>query len=369
WKTIIKAFFRKVLIYGSIMVVSGIAAAELIYPALSGVIPENYAKLIGIGFVFLVVIIFTGPLLDFHSVTFTHLWMSRKANRPPLVMLIMIKIAVIVFAVYITMSRLYGLPNYVFFITVILLLVLLGRSDFISTYYLQLETRFLRNLNDRTIDRSGEDKHQWLDEDFCIFSFVISPESAYAGRKLESINLGRNQNIYVVKIKKANGRLIVMPRFDAVLDGGDKAYVVGEKKKLETFYRTIKTTEKHPIRTLKEFMETDYPDTEHALACLAIKVTGREPYAGKPIRISGILGKRECVILGIEKEGMAITMPDANLLIEKGDIMWVIGSNNNVGRLAALSTVTEEHGAPDEPDFPDSQDAADESEMPDEPAE
>ena len=40
----------------------------------------------------------------------------------------------------------------------------------------------------------------------------------------------------------------------------------------------------------------------------------------------------------MRKNGLTIRMPDANLVIEKGDILWIIGSNQNVGRLAAGST-------------------------------
>ncbi len=42
-------------------------------------------------------------------------------------------------------------------------------------------------------------------------------------------------------------------------------------------------------------------------------------------------------ILGIRKNGYTVTMPDANMLIEEDDIMWLIGSNNNVGIMAAAA--------------------------------
>ena len=126
------------------------------------------------------------------------------------------------------------------------------------------------------------------------------------------------------------------------MEAGDKIYIVGERRSLETFYKMLEPGENRRIRTLKEFMESDYPDTRNALSCLAVRVTGREPYAGLPIRSSRISDRMHCMILGIQKKGMTITMPDANLRIQEGDILWVIGSNNNVGRLAALSIAAED---------------------------
>ena len=69
-----------------------------------------------------------------------------------------------------------------------------------------------------------------------------------------------------------------------------------------------------------------------------MKVQGQEPYSGKPIKESRFLERGRCMILGLRREGYSIMMPDANMLIQKGDIIWIMGSNNTVGRVAALST-------------------------------
>lgn len=43
------------------------------------------------------------------------------------------------------------------------------------------------------------------------------------------------------------------------------------------------------------------------------------------------------MVLGIQRDGFPIIMPDINTLITKDDILWVMGSNNNVGALMADS--------------------------------
>ena len=43
------------------------------------------------------------------------------------------------------------------------------------------------------------------------------------------------------------------------------------------------------------------------------------------------------MILGIERGGYATAMPDANMLIEEGDILWVIGANKDLSRIASHS--------------------------------
>ena len=41
------------------------------------------------------------------------------------------------------------------------------------------------------------------------------------------------------------------------------------------------------------------------------------------------------MILGLQRKRLTVIMPNASMIISKGDIMWVMGSNNNVGRLAS----------------------------------
>jgi K+/H+ antiporter YhaU regulatory subunit KhtT len=43
------------------------------------------------------------------------------------------------------------------------------------------------------------------------------------------------------------------------------------------------------------------------------------------------------MILGLERDGYATAMPDANMLIEKGDILWIIGTAANLSSIAAHS--------------------------------
>ena len=42
-------------------------------------------------------------------------------------------------------------------------------------------------------------------------------------------------------------------------------------------------------------------------------------------------------ILGIERGGYATMMPDANMLIAEGDILWLIGAHKDLSRIASHS--------------------------------
>ena len=119
------------------------------------------------------------------------------------------------------------------------------------------------------------------------------------------------------------------------ISAGDKVFVVGEEKALLNFYGLTNLIQTKPLRTLKKFMGTDYPDVENALSVCAIKIYGDENFAGKSLRQSGLRDHWNVLVLGLQKDGYPIIMPDPDMLLTRGDILWVMGSNNNVGHMAA----------------------------------
>lgn len=337
WKVFLVDYFIKVAIYGSIMLVTAIAGCELLQPALGSIAGEMPSKVIVSVLIYLVIIVFSRPLLGKRSVAFTQLWMDRLANRPPLAVMILLKFVLMGVIASIPLVSLFDLHGIILLI-VPAALYIFARSDFAATYYLQLETRFLANLNQKTMEKRGgarSDQH-WLEEDYSIFSWFVPEGAGYAGKSIEKLAWGKKEGVYVVKLKR-NDKSTVMPPARTVIQAGDKIYVIGDRQSLETFSKTLELDKEPLIRTLKDFLDGAYPDEEHALACAAIEVRGTEPYVGKPIRKSGINARAHCMILGLERDGYANMMPDANLLISEGDILWIIGTNDNLSRIASRS--------------------------------
>ncbi|MBR2540845.1 MAG: cation:proton antiporter [Mogibacterium sp.] len=338
WKIVLKDYFIKVAIYGSIMLVTALAGSRYIYPALSDVAGARASRIIVLIVIYLVMIVFTRPYLGNRSVAFTQLWMDRLANRPPLVVMVIGKVAILIIIALIPLYLMFDVTNALILLLLPAAIFLIARSEFIATYYLQLETRFLANLNQKTMEERGgaRDRQHWLEEDYSIFSWIVPQGASYAGKSIEELAWGKNEAVYVVKIRKGQ-KNIAMPPARTVIQTGDKVYVIGDRQSLETFWKTLDLKDKVRIRTLREFLDAVYPDVDHALACAAIQVRGTENYVEKPIKKSGITARTGCMILGLERDGYATHMPDANMLIKEGDILWIIGANNNLSRIAAHS--------------------------------
>ncbi len=341
WNAYIRRYISRIGIYGIIMLVAAITGTKWLNPLLSETMGEFPAELLTTVGIFLIIAIFVRPMMDPHNNHYTCLWLKKKSNHLPLLVMIFLKLALISAIAMMPLYVFFDLPLWILLIICVIYVLIMARSEFFSVPYLRLETRFLRNLNERIIENASKDgnkQHAWLNEELHIISLIAPEDAEYLGVPLASLQWGRRFNVYVVKIRHG-GKQMILPGPKAVIQPGDKIYVLGDLKAIENFYRLVKMEPPRPPRTLKEFMDSGYPDPDNALAICAIQVTGTEAYVNKPLRNGIIRNKFHCAVLGLQQDGYPIIMPDINTVICKGDLIWVMGSNTHVGALVAESSL------------------------------
>ena len=341
WNAYIRRYISRIGIYGIIMLVAAISGIEWLNPVLEetmGVIP---AKVLVTAGIFLIIAVFIRPMMDPHNNHYTCLWLKKKSNHLPLLVMTFLKLALVSAIAMMPLYAFFDLPLWILLIICIIYVLIMAKSEFFSVPYLRLETRFLRNLNERIIENANKDgnvQHAWLDEELHIISMIVPEDADYLGVPLASLHWGKRFNVYVVKIRRG-GKHMILPGPKTVIMPKDKVFVLGDLKAIENFYRLVKLEPSRHPRTLKEFMDGGYSDPDNALAICAIRVTGTEAYVNKPLRSGIIRSKWHCAVLGLQKDGYPIIMPDINTVIRKDDLIWVMGSNAYVGALVSESSL------------------------------
>ncbi|MBQ7702968.1 MAG: cation:proton antiporter [Firmicutes bacterium] len=338
WTDYLKNYFLRFLIFGGIMAVTTLLGVRQVYPFLTGVTGEVASKVITCVLIYGVIAVFLRPLLDLRSTAFTTLWLKKAVFRLPLIALTVIKLMAVAALAIIPLRAIFHARPVVFILVILVALPLFLKTDFIATWYLDLETAFLRNYNEKLIkneEARGRDSEEWLDRKLRIMSFIAETRMGIVGKTLKETEWGNHYNVYAVKIRRGNDKekQIILPGPDTVITEGCKIFMVGEDQDLKNFVRLNSIDQPRPFMTLHEFMETGYPDTANALAVCPIRLRGDEPFCGKPIRQGNIRERYKVAILGLQTGGLPILMPDPNMLLKKDDILWVMGSNRNVGTL------------------------------------
>ena len=338
WQNYLKNYFLRLVIFGGIMTVVTLVGTQNLYPFIVRTLGDVPAKVITCLVIYGVIAVFLRPLIDRHSTSFTTLWLKRSIYRLPLIALTAVKFALVAFLAMIPLRTLFGAHPLIFVLVILVAIILFIKTDFISTWYLDLETAFLRNFNEKLIkneEARGRSDEEWLDKKLRIMSFIAESRMGIVGKTLKETEWGNKYNVYAVKIRRGEDKQkqILLPGPDTVITEGSKVFVVGEEQDMKNFVRLNGIEQTKPFRTLHQFMETGYEDTANALAICPIRLRGDEPYCGKPIRQSNIRDRYKVAILGLQTGGLPILMPDPNMTLKKDDILWVMGSNRNVGAL------------------------------------
>ena len=335
----IKQYFLRIVIFGGLMLAASIVFTFTLKPFLAGYIGPSASAWVSIAAIYIAIALFSGPMLNLHDSLYTSLWLKGRMFQLPLTVMNLIK--------YFLITAIAMIPLWVFFTIhpiwlaaiCATVLIVLSRKSFMATWYLKLENRFLKNFNERLLEEEEMKgrREEWLDQKLYIHSFKVEDaenQAEFVGKKLADLNWGKWYNVYIVKIQRGDKQLL-LPGSQQHIKSGDKVYIIGEESACNNFCTLIGDKSDKPLRSLKQFMSGDYEDVENALAFCPIKLTGDEAFAGKPIKQGKVKDHWHCFIIGMQQNGFPIIMPDPNHTVEKDDILWIMGSSNNVGRIVS----------------------------------
>jgi len=247
--------------------------------------------------------------------------MRDRKSRGPLTMLFFIRIVLSIFFI--------GLLVNIFFSPVTALIALIIAIIIYSIFrkklhirYHKIENHFLANLNNREIakaKRSRSDLSPW-DGHMAVFDIAI--ESNIAGKSLKNLQLRERLGINIVSIKR--GEITIhIPQANERIFPGDEVCVIGTDEQVQEFkkYLDQHETDVSPV--------TQEPDI--VLRQIELK---NHTFLGKSIKDSNLREKTKGLIVGIEKRGNRILNPESYVILEKDDILWIVGDKTLLTDLA-----------------------------------
>ena len=113
----------------------------------------------------------------------------------------------------------------------------------------------------------------------------------------------------------------------------DKLQVIGTDEQLSTFSSQLEKIAKG---------HTDEDFEEHEMYLKQFVVSRKSPFCGRTIRESGIRNKYHCLVVGIESaDDSKLRQPEVSFTLQKGDVVWVVGEEEDLKTLFAVSEVPE----------------------------
>jgi CPA2 family monovalent cation:H+ antiporter-2 len=252
---------------------------------------------------------------------YANLWLDRKYNRGPLVMLEVIRNVLAVVYLYVLLDQFF--PPYISIVVAIMVMVivLLIFSQRMQLFYSRIEHRFLTNLNARQQLDGMDEKNNISPWDAHLAYFSISPNALFIGQPLAQLEWREKFGINIASIERGK-RIIDVPSGLNMLFPYDKIAVIGTDEQLQHFRAVVE-----PVKEVDEYS----PKKEVSLH--KIIVDEHNHLRGKTIRNSGIREMTSGLVVGIERQGKRLLNPDSGTLFEWNDVIWIVGDRRKIQQL------------------------------------
>jgi CPA2 family monovalent cation:H+ antiporter-2 len=254
-----------------------------------------------------------------HSMAYTNLWLDKKYNHGPLVMLEVLRNALLVVLVGFMVNQLFNTMVALVFILPVIMIVLFVFSRRLNSFYARIEHRFITNLNQRqeTPNSGSSDLSPW---DAHMAFFTLPPESTVVGKTLQDLAWRELYGINIAYIERGSITIKAPSRSD-VLYPFDKIAVIGTDVQLEQF------------RKIVEAETVSKPDGQEDITLNKLIVDNHTHLRGKTIRASGIREQTNGLVVGIERNGKRILNPDSTTVFEWDDVVWIVGDRKRIEAL------------------------------------
>ena len=331
WKKLLMAIARIVAIYMVLCIAVILLSLHFVMPLFRMVLPEFWAKLADVVFMVVCVSPFLRAIVmkKNHSIEFQALWQDNRFNRAPLLATIVVRMILAIGVIVFIIKSLFDISMLLSIGIATLLVVLMMVSRRLKKHSIIMERTFIQNLNIReTHDEfKGKKRPKYeghlLSRDLHLSDFDIPADSLWAGHTLSELNLGKKYGVHVASIIRGLHRINI-PGANVRLFPGDTIQVIGTDDQLSEF--------SHQVEQVSNAVEENEIE-KREMHLKQFVVDGRSPFLNMTIKDSGIRNSYRCLVVGVEKEDGNLLSPEANMLLEDGDVVWVVGEKEDVYHL------------------------------------
>ncbi len=332
WKVVLQSYLWVIVINSVVIITMIVISSTYIAPF---IIEQTRNELLGEILTVLITLFLMSPFVwaltikKMGRLAYTNLWLDKKYNHGPLVMLEIARNVLAVIYLYILLRTFFAPIISLGVALLVMVVVLRIFSSRMQGFYDRIEHRFLTNLNARDqIDGVNEenDISPW---DAHLAYFSISPNAPYIGKKLADLEWREKYGVNIARIERGR-KLIDVPSRNDMLFPYDKISVIATDEQLKSFRTVV-----DPVTDTVE-----YAQNKKEVSLNKIIVDNHNHLRGKTIRNSNIREMTSGLVVGIERGNHRILNPASNTEFEWEDVVWIVGDRKKIQKLSAEGEVS-----------------------------
>lgn len=336
WKIVVKSYRNIILLNATFVLILIWLSLNFLKPYLEETIADTTTRgvtalviSVGLGLPFLWALMAKKPEMS----AYKELWMEKKYNKGPLVLLEGLRILLGVLLIGIWTFQLFPTQIAIYIVVPSTAIILLLFTRRMRDFYKKIEGRFLANLNAREVESANSISGQVSQKnavlqnsltpwDAHIVQLEAQPDATYIGKPLKDLEWREKYGINVVYIKRGE-RLIHAPDRDQFILPFDQVGIVATDSQVTLF---------------KPFFDQAGINSDSKIDLSEIifdqlVVDEHTQLKGLSIRGSGLRERTNGIVIGIERNNERILNPDSTTIFNWGDIVWIVGQRDKIQSL------------------------------------
>ncbi len=334
WKKLVIAIIRIVLIYAVLSIAVTALFLHFIVPLATDMLGDLWGRILGAVLTITAIAPFLRAMImkKNRSEEFKSLWSDSRFNHAPLISIILLRIVIAIGFIVFVIENLFRASAALMVGIAIIVVCAMILSRFLKKQSIVLERTFVRNLHYKEIQQEylGEKQPEYagrlLDRDLHLSDFLIPAESAWAGKTLRELDLGKKYDVHVASIIRGKHRLNI-PDGNTCIFPNDLIQVIGTDEQLSLFASVAE-------KAIHTYDDEDFG--KHEMKLKQFVVAKDSPFVGHSIIECGIRNKYHCLVVGIESAGEdVLRTPQVHMPLKEDDVVWVVGEEDDLNQLFA----------------------------------
>lgn len=320
WSSLLRRYLWKVILYSIVLIAIILISLNIFMPWLHGVMPQ-WSNLVGSAVTLSVMAPFLLALSYPVSKKIERERLRRANARfdvPLIVMTIFRFVIALVFVVYL-LSAIYSMTIGIAVGVAVFILIMILFSNRVKNRLIGIENKFLDNLNERELRRSGKNNN--LVSDLHLAYMEVGYDCPFVGERLKNSDLRKNYGVNVVSIQRGS-TAIPIPNGDTRVFPGDILGIIGNDEQIQALLPVVETA--------NEVEEKNVNPADFKLT--NIQLGEGSPLLGHTSASASLRNKYSALVVAIQR-GDEYLKPNGEVAFMPQDIVWMVG---DVKRLAEL---------------------------------
>ena len=321
WQSVLRRYVWRILIYAAILITIVLLSKGWLLPMLTH-FNEKWGRLICA----LVTLTAMSPFLFALAIPASksserrQLKNANSHSKVPLVVMTLFRLILALGFIVYELKSLYSWSTAVVCGIAVFILIALLLSNRIRMHLHNIEQRFMDNLNERELRRSGKNNN--VIADLHLAFMTVGFGCPFVGERLRDSGLRQQYGVNVASIQRGTSAIPV-PGGDVRIFPGDTLGVIGTDEQIQNMLKVVEAPENENSVTV----------TPHDIKLTSLQLTSGSPLLHKSVAESGLRNDYHSLLVSIARDGEFFT-PDASTRFAEGDVLWIVGNPRQLANLA-----------------------------------